>query len=134
MGKMNYIINPSWFYWLNVIDTVRGFLWPTWVISLCAIIIAAIAIVINKWLIDETSWKATIDENKKHLKMWTHILIPSIATFSICTIALIFIPAKDTLVEMMIAEYATYENMELSVDAIKSAVDYIEQSTSQIIG
>lgn len=41
------------------------------------------------------------------------------------TAAAIFIPDATTLIEMKVTELVTRNNIELSGDAIKSAVDYI---------
>jgi hypothetical protein len=43
----------------------------------------------------------------------------------ISIIAAIFIPSREALIEMQVAKFVTYENAELSIDAVKSIIDYI---------
>lgn len=40
--------------------------------------------------------------------------------------------AKDALIEMMIAKQATYENATWTLDALKSAVDYVVQAIQSL--
>ena len=56
-----------------------------------------------------------------------------IASLIICAIA-IFLPSKETLISMMIAKYATKENLGMTVEGIKSAVDYIMDAIKEIKG
>lgn len=44
----------------------------------------------------------------------------------------IFVPNKDTLVEMQIAQVVTKSNIELTVESIKDIVDYIVQSIASL--
>lgn len=46
------------------------------------------------------------------------ILVISFAT-------IVFVPSKNTLIEMMIAKQATYDNAQWTLETLKSAVDYI---------
>jgi len=47
-------------------------------------------------------------------------------------VGVIFIPSRNTMLEMQIARYATYENAEWTVETIKSAVDYIVQAIGSL--
>lgn len=117
---MNYIINPSWFYWLNVIEASK-------VILVAIMVVSAISGIVTAPLcsIDDL----VSDKEKKRLMKIAKI---SITTFLVCTIAFIFIPSKQTLIEMQVAKFATYENAEWTLDTVKSAVNYIIEAIKSI--
>lgn len=108
----NYIINPSWFYWIDVVDGLSFAV--SFVVVLLGIMVATISIIygVNCRMINE------------YPILWI-VWITSV-------IALIFIPSKDTLITMIVAKYATYENAGLTVDALKSAVDYVVQAIQSL--
>ena len=57
------------------------------------------------------------------------------AIISLMTLIIsLFIPSKETLISMMIAKYATKENLSMTVEGIKSAVDYIVNTMKEIKG
>ena len=114
---MNYIINPMWFYWINVADTLRLVVSIAIFISVAAALVAAIIAVVN------SDWKED-GEYQLSVKVFKQM----IALFIILCVVLVFLPSKNTLIEMQIARYATQENAELTIDVIKSAVDYIIQA------
>lgn len=110
---MNYIINPSWFYWLNMVGSLRE---VSLGLAIAAAIIALILglLVITDCLYDE-------DLTKRCCR-----LLKGLAIFTgIMVLLFVFLPSKNTLIEMQVARFATHENAEWTVDAIKSAVDYI---------
>ena len=44
----------------------------------------------------------------------------------------VFIPPRETLIEMQIARFTTVENAEWALDAIKSATDYIVSAIKEL--
>lgn len=114
---MNYIINPMWFYWINVADELRCIAVIALVLSGLAMLTFAVIALVN------SDWKED-GEFQFAIKM----LKKTIVIFVVSCIALVFLPSKDTLIEMQIARYVTKENAELTIDAIKTAVDYIIQA------
>ena len=123
---MNYIINPMWFYWISVVDGIKGALICSLILSMVISFTFFTIIMVDyrdeaynpeAWCVSES----TITE----YKMFRKYLIISVIVLAVSAIGLIFIPSKNTLIEMQIAKYATYENAEISVESIKSAVDYI---------
>lgn len=113
----NYIINPSWFYWINVVDGLRFV--ATFVVILLGITAAAVSLVCC-----EGEKRANVQLKKIMPILWV-VWIASV-------LVLIFIPSKDTLITMMVAKYATYENAGLTVDALKSAIDYVVQAIQSL--
>ena len=109
MGE--YIINPMWFYWVHVASAFRFAL----LIALCIVITGSVIII-------PVVLSESYGEGKKSVERMAKIIVISCL---IGVIIFIFLPAKETMYQMMIAKYATHENVSLSVEAIKSAVDYI---------
>lgn len=97
----NYIIDPSWFYWVSVFEALK---------VVCVVIGAVLILITIMYLAEEGfDWGAVL-------------LIFFVLVF---LAGAVFIPDRQTMYQMMIAKYATYENANLTVEAIKSAVDYI---------
>lgn len=123
-----YIINPSWFYLLHVIDCLRFLLGLTCALAAIALIIATIMRIIHF-----CEGEGFEDDDDIRVRKFLNkcLKISAIITF-VTMIALIFLPSKQTLIEMQIARYATYENAEWTVEAVKSAVDYIVEAVNSI--
>lgn len=127
---MNYIINPSWFYWINVFESVKDFATVLVILAVIGlgvlIVIAAVNYELGDKLFEDSEWKMYLKIKK---------LIPKavIVTLITCAIA-VFIPSKETLISMMIAKHATKENLGMTVEGIKSAVDYIMNAIKEIKG
>lgn len=109
----NYIIDPMWFYWLQVADDVK-FL-SALVGSIGGIVAAAF------WLWAVGSGEVDFEEGKRVAKTAKRYAI----MFCLIFIIGIFIPSKQTLIEMEIARHATYGNVDSIKEQIKDAADYI---------
>ena len=116
---MNYIINPSWFYWVHVVNGLQILL------GIFAGILVLVAFICFITAYDEYG------DNKSKWEMRGTICTVTAVIFGV---ALIFIPSKSTLIEMQIAKFATYENAEWTIDKIKEAVDYIVSAIQNIKG
>lgn len=126
----NYIINPSWFYWINVVDGLRFV--ATFVVILLGITAAVVSLVygVNMKMIED--YPASC-EGEKRANVQLKKIMPILWVVWIASVlVLIFIPSKDTLITMMVAKYATYENAGLTVDALKSAIDYVVQAIQSL--
>ena len=113
---MNYIINPSWFYWLSVCDAVKGVSIALAIVMAISTIVMLICVVDNELFEDE--------ELKKIKKCFRFTIIATI----VCLLLAVFIPNKTTLLEMQIARMATKENVGWTVEQIRSIVDYIVEA------
>ena len=111
---MDYIINPSWFYWIEVADCIKGCAIVAAVILLCAAIVLAIVAKMDD----------DFDEHG-HANVKRKVFIYCLVALAVCVAVIIFVPSKRTLIEMMIARKATYDNVSWTVDQIKEVVDYI---------
>lgn len=126
----DYIINPSLFYWVNVVDGLRFA--TTFVVILLGIAVAIISIIygINCYVINEYP---NVSNDERGINPQLKKIMPILWIIWVASvIVLIFVPSKDTLIAMMVAKYATYENAGLTVDALKSAVDYIVQAIQSL--
>lgn len=127
---MNYIINPSWFYWLGVVNSMRGFMLAAFIVAIIIVGVALIVIPWNTYIIRE--FPRVSDDERKTLQFFTKALKIAIGVCIVTALFLVFVPSKDTLIEMMIAKQATYENATWTVDALKSAVDYVVQAIQSL--
>lgn len=127
---MNYIINPSWFYWLGVVHSMRGFMLTAFIVAIIVIGVALIIIPVNVKLIRD--YPSISDDERKVVRFFTKALKVAIGVCVASGLFLVFVPSKETLIEMMIAKQATYENATWTVDALKNAVDYVVQAIQSL--
>lgn len=127
---MNYIINPSWVYWLGVVESMLHFMVAAFVLSIAFVVASAIIIPVNISVIRE--FPDISDGERKTVQFFTKALKIAIGVLVISGLVLVFVPSKETLIEMMIAKQATYENATWTLDALKSAVDYVVQAIQSL--
>lgn len=127
---MNYIINPSWFYWLGVVNSMRGFMLAAFIVAIIVVGVALIVIPVNVKLIRD--YPSISDDERKVVRFFTRALKIAIGVCVASVLFLVFVPSKETLIEMMIAKQATYENATWTVDALKNAVDYVVQAIQSL--
>ena len=114
---MNYIIEPSWFYWLSVVEGIR-------VVMMVGIVLTAICL-----FIATVSYFSSMDwGDNEAAKRAKRFIKPCIIVLIILAFVVVFVPSKDTMIEMQVAKFATYENAQWTVDSIKSVVDYIVEA------
>ena len=136
----NYIIDPSVFYWMNVLDSVRVVLIVAGVVSLIGFFSLAITHIYMRIGLckpddpdDSSSYEARHYERnmKKYreecqkiqvLKKW--VIVTGIAGVVLLTAAG-FIPPKQVSVEMLVARTATFDNVDWTVSQVKEIIDYI---------
>lgn len=127
---MEYIINPSWFYWLGVVESMRYFMIAAFIISIAAIIVAIIIVPVDMRMIRD--FPDMSDDERKSVQFFTKVLKAAIWALVISGLILLFVPSKETIIGMMIAKQATYENATWTLDALKSAVDYVIQAMQSL--
>lgn len=110
---MDYIINPMLFYWLDIVDTVKTVL----LVAIIIIGIVFVCMIISHYVDDEPKKKTIIRMG---------------VALAVIIVACIFIPSKQTLIEMQIARYATKQNVEVGIEAIKSATDYVIEAIQSL--
>ena len=122
---MTYIINPMWFYWLSVVDRACQLVRTAAILLLILSVALFVAAAFCKY---EAVYKNAVDE--ECFEYTTGVKMQKIATAAIAVAAILFIisvfvPSKETLIEMQIARFTTVENAEWALDEIKSATDCI---------
>ena len=119
---MNYIIDPMWFYWVGVADGFRGALLAA------TVVLGVVGLALFLWAFCD---KIAGDEDDK-----VKVVAKKARTFmviaAVCGFLMIAIPSKQTLIEMQVAKFATYENAEWTVETIKQAVDYIVEAVGSL--
>lgn len=129
---MTYIINPMWFYWLNVADKICE---ATHALAILLFIFSAtayIATVAFKFnALDDDGFDRECSDyiaGTKAQRIATVLAVLAVIMSAIYT----FIPSTEMLIEMQIARFATVENAEWALDAIKSATDYIVSAIKEL--
>lgn len=119
---MDYIINPMWFYWLSVADAADFFAGG---VCLVSILVFLGSLLVRG--VDADDY--TPEKSKERMRKITRIsLIAALVSGIICA----FVPSKQTLIEMMIARTATYDNVSWTLEKVKEAVDYIISAVKEI--
>lgn len=117
---MTYLIEPSVFYWMQVLDAAKSL---SVVMAIISFIVATIA------------WGAYITDGDEDDKTWLRTpRVASVVVFILSVLAATFIPSKETLITMLVAKAATVENVGWTVDALKEVVDYIVEAIAKIKG
>lgn len=120
----NYVIDPSVFYWINTLGTMHTiFAIFGWFLIAAGIgtLIAYFFCVseIDTW--GEPTRTQYIMKSKAYRK-GTIILF---AVGILLVLASIFIPGKQTSIEMLVARTATFDNVNWTVSQVKEIIDYI---------
>lgn len=115
---MNYIVNPMWFYWMQIVERLQT---------------VAIFLIVLSLIIAGCATFSVIDaDTDAEEATGKRIIKGSIIVVILATLFFVFAPSKETIIEMMIVRYATAENVSLTVEALKSAVDYIVEAIKSI--
>lgn len=116
---MSYYINPWWFYWARVSSAFKGL--ATAGAAICAFFTVVVFALVCSNSFDE--------EDKETAKRSVPVLL---ALTLLLTLAAVFIPSRDTLLEMQIARLVTKENVAGTVDSIKTVVDYVVDAVKSL--
>ena len=116
---MNYIINPAVFYWMSVVDAVC--FW-----SLGVALLSGIALVI---IVCIRTFEYFDDDDLKTVTKATKI---SLTVFIVSALITIFTPSKNTMIQILVAKCATYDNANWTLETIKSAADYIVEAIKSL--
>jgi NADH:ubiquinone oxidoreductase subunit 6 (subunit J) len=109
---MEPIINPWFFYLVNLLDRVL-------IVTTIVLIISVIGVVFTLFVLSDNLFD---EEEAKTCKKWNKI---SMIALLISTFMLVATPSKETVYEMVVASYITENNIEAAKDNAKDLVDYI---------
>lgn len=116
---MTPIISPWWFYLIDVLGNLKLLCNP---LLLIVIGICVVALLSTKWSLKEDILK--LDEDKSDAGLYKDAKILCV-TLLVLFVVGNFIPSKETMYTMMVAQNVTYENVEKAADIIQDSVDYI---------
>lgn len=122
------IISPIWFYLIDVLGNLQYAL--TFIVAIC---IGLVVCCVIWWMIcqsdihdfsESSSYYKKAVQNSKICVKITKVTLPLLIVF---LIGAVVIPSKEAMYKMMIANYVTYENVEIATDVIQDSVDYIAE-------
>lgn len=117
----NYIINPSTFYWFNVFSGLKEFT----TVFACFCIVGTAAC-IGIWIYNYTQWiEYERERYKKYARMGKCATIGLGIASIILVAAAIFLPDKETSVEILVAQTLTHDNVNWTIAQVKEIIDYV---------
>lgn len=119
---MDYIINPMWIYWANVLGDLK-------IICTILAVFAGIAVIIGVVVLATNEEYGENDEDYIAGRTMLRISLP---VFIICLLVAVFAPSTKVLIEMLVAKLATKQNIELTTESLKQIVDYIAETIKSI--
>ena len=117
---MTYVINPWYFYWIEVVHELDGFFGVLAFITGTSILLGGVLSI--------SCIERDLEEYCKKIIKFIKITF-CIFIFSIT--AMVFIPSKTTLYQMIVAKNVTYENIEKTKQEGMKLVDYIIEKTEE---
>lgn len=104
---MTPVVNPWFFYWMDVADTLCFFA------GLGAIIFSCVAVANLLCSVDYGSF---LSKNMSRF-VWAATLV--------CLLLVLFVPGKKTMTQMVVAQNVTYERVEATADTVKEVYEDI---------
>lgn len=126
---MKPIVNPLWFYLINICGKAGGVLLASAIIFG---IIAVICIGIYVCVLDDGEYKYYSDESKKMVDSTFKFGKKSVVICVVSCILLCLTPSEKACYQMVAATVVTPDNITAVGDTATDIVDYIVDSVSQI--
>lgn len=108
------IVSPWIFYLINLLSNIS---------TLCSILTFLLSLVLLGLILYK--WANELDSDDEIWKSFIKWLKRIVITLFISILGLTFIPTKETMYQMLVANYVTDKNIETAADVIKDSVDYI---------
>ena len=121
---MKPIINPVAIYVINLMGSLRVGL------IVGAVIFAVLTIFCVAEYMDMKDGNS--DEDKQMTKDFFRSSKRFLICFVLTFILVVFVPSKDTCVEMLVASYVTPDNIDAGVEKTKETVDYIVEKIKEV--
>lgn len=119
---MDYIVNPMWVYWINVLGDAK-------IVCCILAVLSGIALGISIAEAIDNKQYGEKDNDYKTARSCVRVFAP---IFIVTFIVALFAPSTKVMIEMLIARYATKQNVEIGIDAIKSATDYVIEAIKSL--
>ena len=146
----NYIIDPAVFYWINVLSIIQTVCGIIGALALIGCITLTICFLWQKSGVREpvkpenyvTSdyakerYKEAIErynDDLMDLKFLKKYVLITLIVGVVLVIISIFVPGKQTSIEMLVAKTATFDNVDWTVQQVKEVTDYIVQSLKGLV-
>lgn len=110
------IVDPMWFYWLQVCDSIRWFL-----------LIASIIVISVDMLMAPALCESYGDERRK----FRNIMIALFVFGLVLIMVGLMIPSKETMIQMEIARHVTYESTESVIQTITNTASYLLEKLTE---
>ena len=121
---MKPIINPVAIYVINLMGSLRVGL----IIGAVIFAVLTIFCAINYIDMNEGNSEECKQSAKKFFRCSKRFLVCFATTF----ILVLFVPSKNTCVEMLVASYVTPDNIDTGVEKTKETVDYIVEKIKEV--
>lgn len=105
------VINPMIFYWMDVLQGLEIVLFSTTFIGIVWFCFYCV--------------EGELDSKN---------ISKAILSMVVSMLLIVFIPSKETILTMLVADMITYENIELTKDSAMALVDYIVEQIKTITG
>lgn len=121
---MKPIINPAIIYVINLMGSLRVGL------IVAAVIFAVLTIFCAINYLDMSEGNS--EEDKQSAKDFFRFSKRFLVCFALSFILVVFLPSKDTCVEMLVASYVTPDNIDVGVEKTKETIDYIVEKIKEV--
>lgn len=122
---MEPIISPFFFYFINLVDNV-------WGVSIAAAIVSGVVVCVLLVCCACESESECDSFNNIYNERYKKVTRRSILICVISIVICLFVPSKETMIEMAIAKNVTSQNIELAKDSIKGVIDYTIESVEKL--
>ena len=117
---MNSIISPWVFYWIGVLDTLKG------VALIIAVITVIGVIVMGLWMGLDISFNNGVDRDMA--KLWIKLAIVSFVASMICAV----LPSESTCYKMLAANMFTEKNVTAATEYVTDVIDYAVDKVKEL--
>ena len=123
---MNPIINPMWFYWIDILGSLKLVMWMI-AIGIAIAIIVGVPFLLSSYN-EYLDWNKRLTEETQQIKLYKNYFKWIRIGFIACLVSLIIaisVPSEKTFYKMMVAKHATIDNVNIVLEKITEGVDYI---------
>ena len=124
----NPIINPLWIYLINVANNLQGLCLALTIFSGAGLFVGCAFYFM--WRQD--SYSSTYEEDVKTDKVYQRILKRIAIILTISSLLVTLVPSEKVMYTMLVANYVTEENIEITTDALTDMVDYIFEKVDEL--
>ena len=124
----NEIINPLWIYLINTLSNLGDFLFGVLIFLVAGCIFGIIMYVIWR----TTEYSPNYDEDVEKDKLIVLMLKRAMIILTLVSVLSTIVPSEKTMYTMLVANYVTVENLEITGDTITDMVDYIFEKVDEL--